>query len=208
MLSRMIYPYGGYGTCPTQYGVPLNYHSHGSLLGTAIGGLLTGDYSGYQYCPNPVWGQAPFPAYGLGFGGYGYGLGGFGGYGLGYGGFGGYGLGYGGFGLGGFGGYGCGGFGFPYGGFGYGVGNVPYGGFWFGSRPNLPAVTGHYNNYRSGAAVVKKAPKLDITSVAEKPLTTPLVQPLHPSSSEAVTGLSSTVEKTSLHSTTPALFRV
>jgi hypothetical protein len=109
--------------------------------------------------------------------------------------------------MGGFGGYGCGGFGFPYSGFGYGFGNVPYGGFWFGSRPNLPAVTGHYNNYRSGAAVVKKAPTLDITSVAEKPVTAPLVQPLHPSS-EAVTGLSPTVEKTSLHSTIPALFRV
>jgi hypothetical protein len=199
----MIYPASGfgYGGCPTQYGMPLNYHSHGSLLGTAIGGLLTGDYSGYQYCPNPVWGQAPFPAYGLGFGGYG--LGGFGGYGYGgygLGGFGGYGCG--GYGLGGFGGYGLGGFGLPYGGFGYGIGNVPYGGFWFGSRPNLPAVTGHYNNYRSGTSSTNT---LDITSHAT-PVPKPDTQPPLRKPTEPVAKLS-TPEKQPLHAS-PPLFRV
>jgi hypothetical protein len=83
--------------------------------------------------------------YGMGYGGYG--MGGFGGFGMGgYGGYGGLG-GFGGYGgLGGFGGYGMGG----YGGYGYGLGNVPYGGFFWESRPNLPACTGHFNNYRSG----------------------------------------------------------
>jgi len=128
-----IYPafggYDGYGGCNHNY--PLNYHSHGSLLGTAIGGLITGDYSGYRYAPNPVYSPYPFGGYGLGYGGYGMGFGGYG-MGLGYGGFGGYGMGLG------------------YGGFGYGFGNVPYGGFFWGATPNLPSCTGHFNNYRSG----------------------------------------------------------
>jgi len=130
-----IYPaYGGYGYGGCNHDYPLNYHSHGSLLATAVGGLITGDYSGYHYAPNPVYSPYPFGGYGLGYGGYGMGYGGFGGYGmgLGYGGFGGYGMGLG------------------YGGFGYGFGNVPYGGFFWGARPNLPSCTGHFNNYRSG----------------------------------------------------------
>ena len=137
----MVYPFGGYGNIYPDYGgygyggcnhnYPLNYHSHGSLLATAIGGLITGDYSGYHYAANPVYPSFPIGGYGLGYGGYGMGMG--------YGGFGGYG----------------GGYGMGYGmgmGYGYGFGNVPYGGFFWGSRPNLPACTGHFNNYRSGQA--------------------------------------------------------
>jgi hypothetical protein len=141
-----IYPaYGGYGFGGCHHDYPLNYHSHGSLLGTAIGGLITGDYSGYQYAPNPVYPSFPIGGYGLGYGGYGLGGFGMGGYGMGYGGFGGFG----GMGYGGFGGLGYGG----YGGYGYGFGSVPYGGFFWGSRPNIPSCTGHFNNYRSGEAV-------------------------------------------------------
>jgi hypothetical protein len=119
-----IYPTygGGYGGCNHNY--PVNYHSHGSLLGTAIGGLITGDYSGYHYAPNPIYPSFPMMGgYGMGYGGYS------GGFGMGYGG--GYGMGMG------------------YGGYGYGLGSVPYGGFFWGSRPNIPSCTGHFNNYRS-----------------------------------------------------------
>ena len=159
-----IYPgYGGYGYGGCNHDYPLNYHSHGSLLGTAIGGLITGDYSGYRYAPNPVYSPYPFGGYGLGYGGYGMGYGGFGGYGmgLGYGGFGGYGMGLG------------------YGGFGYGFGSVPYGGFFWGATPNLPSCTGHFNNYsssnRSGNAVSLE-PIAHQVDMAPKP-SSPVIKP-------------------------------
>jgi hypothetical protein len=149
----MISPYAGsYGTIYPAYGgghgsyygygrqcdrgIPLNYHSHGNLLLTAIGGLLTGDYNGYH--PNPVYPSFPIGGYGLGYGGYGlgYGMGGFGGYGMGL------------------------------GGFGYGFGNVPYGGFFWGSTPSLSACTGEFNNYRSGQAVEKAVLKAEKPSLS------------------------------------------
>ena len=145
-----IYPaYGDYGYGGCNHNYPLNYHSHGSLLGTAIGGLITGDYSGYQYAPNPVYSPYPFGGYGLGYGGYGMGLG--------YGGYGGYGIGLG------------------YGGYGYGFGSVPYGGFFWGARPNLPSCTGHFNNYRSGQnadpPVLQPNPSV-LENIPEKPVVT------------------------------------
>ncbi len=158
-----IYPaYGGYGGC--NHNIPLNYHSHGNLLTTAIGGLLTGDFSSYYYAPNPIYSSFPIGGYGLGYGGYG----GFGG--LGYGGYGGFG----GFGYGGFGGLGYGGF-----------GNVPYGGFFWGSRPNLPACTGHYNNYRSGkntevAEIVLPTLKRQESTLPVQGVAEPVKKPITP----------------------------